>query len=77
MTFGQIAYEAYGHHRSWKVFSGAPMPTWSDCSPDIREAWEVAGRAAAKWMLERIVDSFVPDLPIPPKDAGGPSSTSK
>ncbi len=35
----QVAYEAYGDYREWKVFSGDAMPTWQEQHEDLKEAW--------------------------------------
>ncbi len=47
-TPGQAAYEAYGETRGWRVFDGSPMPRWHQVTPEMAEAWEVAGAAAVR-----------------------------
>lgn len=51
MTLGQIAYEAYGNCRDWKVFTGDPMPTWEQQVPELQEAWEAAAQAVHEKVL--------------------------
>lgn len=48
-SIGQVAYEAYCEHTDWKsLVSGKDLPEWEDVKPEIKEAWEAAGRAAAE-----------------------------
>jgi hypothetical protein len=45
---GRAGYDAYGDARGWRVFSGAPMPTWEqqlEKTPDVAAAWVRAGQA--------------------------------
>jgi hypothetical protein len=45
---GRAGYDAYGDARGWRVFSGAPMPTWEqqlEKTPDFAAAWVRAGQA--------------------------------
>ncbi len=44
-TYGEIAYNAYGDERSWKTFSGDPMPNWEHQDPALQRAWEMAAVA--------------------------------
>jgi hypothetical protein len=52
-TLGQIAYEAYGDAREWKVFGGGAMPPWDAQDSDIAAAWERAAEAAAEAAADR------------------------
>jgi hypothetical protein len=53
LSLGQVAYEAYGEQRAWKVFDGTPMPGWVDQTPELRQAWEAAASAVAAAALKR------------------------
>lgn len=45
-SLGQVAYEAYRATTQWKsLISGALLPKWDIVKPEIKEAWEAAGRA--------------------------------
>jgi hypothetical protein len=46
-SLGQIAYDAYGEHLGWITFAGAQMVSWQSQRPDIKAAWEQAGRSVA------------------------------
>lgn len=47
-SLGQIAYEAYSDFSERKsLVTGAPLPRWHDLPIQIRQAWEIAGQAAA------------------------------
>jgi len=58
IDLGEIAYNAYGDNRGWVVFSGAPMPTWEEQSPELREAWDAAAQAVAAALGPGPVGSF-------------------
>lgn len=49
LDYGRIAYEAYFKTCGGKsLISGAPLPSYDDQRPEIRAAWEAAGRAAVE-----------------------------
>lgn len=48
INLGQVAYEAYGDSRGWRVFSGDQMPSWDEQVPELREAWEAAAQAVVE-----------------------------
>ena len=47
-TIGEIAYNAYGEVREWKVFSGDPMPNWEEQDAELKQAWEAAALAVVR-----------------------------
>ena len=47
MNLGEIAYNAYGNSRGWKVFNGDPMPSWDEQDTAIQMAWIAAAQAVA------------------------------
>ena len=49
LTPGNVAYIAYGQQVNFVAFNGDPMPMWNEALPLIRDAWEVAARAAIDW----------------------------
>jgi hypothetical protein len=59
--YGRVAYDAYGDHVGWVVFSGAPMPTWDETLDRIREAWRAAGEKVADTVRAQ------QDAPRPPR----------
>ena len=47
---GKIAYEAYYVFSDGKsLISGAPLPTWDNQSPKIKDAWRAAAQAVLNW----------------------------
>jgi hypothetical protein len=48
-SLGQTAYEAYCASSGGKsLISGAQLPTWDGLKPEIKTAWEAAGKAAVE-----------------------------
>jgi hypothetical protein len=46
VDIGQVAYEGYCTVSDGKsLVSGAPLPTWEEQAPEIREAWRAAADA--------------------------------
>lgn len=44
----EIAYNAYGESRGWKVFDGMPMPRWDEQSDSLKASWAAAADAVAQ-----------------------------
>jgi hypothetical protein len=58
---GQTAYEAYCKSSGGKsLISGAPLPAWDGLKPEIKTAWEAAGRAntAVFQRILRTIDDY-------------------
>lgn len=59
-TYGQIGFEAYGDHANWTAWDGKPMPRWDDAlRADIKEKWEVAGKAISDKAVADFLNSAV------------------
>ncbi len=71
---GRAAYEAYAQTSDGKsLVSGAPLPSWDEQRPELREAWDAAARAAVAAYIEAngrdpvdaaavIAEAVVPEL---------------
>lgn len=51
---GQIAYNAYGDHASWKTFDGRDMPRWDELGPVVRSHWIAAAARVARRTLASV-----------------------
>lgn len=58
VTLGQIAYEAYGQARAWKVFNGSPMPNWNEQHPELKDAWNVAAEAVGAHLIQLLEEQL-------------------
>ncbi len=47
MTLGEIAYNAYCKSRDWKSVRGETLPQFNQQSPELKAAWDEAGKAVA------------------------------
>ena len=55
MTYGQHAYEAYCAATGWKsLVSGCDLPQWDSLAPEIQDAWDKAGHAVGRCMIDRL-----------------------
>ena len=45
-SFGKIAFEAYKKAKQGATYDAKPIPDWEILGNDVRDAWEVAARAA-------------------------------
>ena len=45
-SFGKIAFEAYKNAKQGATYDAKPIPDWENLGNDVRDAWEVAARAA-------------------------------
>lgn len=56
-TPGQIAFEAYNQSKGGLTYDGKPIPAWDTLSDEsgVKQAWEVAARAARADMSARIL----------------------
>jgi len=54
VDIGQVAYEAYADHVSWRSVRGEPLPGYSQQAPRIRNAWRVAAEAVRGLVLPEL-----------------------
>ena len=55
LAWGEIAYESYRDASGGKsLVSGAPIPAWTDMSPEIQSAWEASAQAVRQSCINLI-----------------------
>lgn len=50
---GKVAYNAYCSTRSWKSVRGDPLPTFSEQSLELQDAWNIAAKSVIDYYLAR------------------------
>lgn len=53
-SLGEIAYTAYCENVQWKSVRGEALPDFSQVSPRIRHAWEIAALAVSNTVTTQI-----------------------